>query len=114
MGYCINPKCPCSLIGSYVVWFAREGRDLYALLLETGVSTKVAKRMVLEGKGNDVAVEVIDARRAVLAMWEEGDQWTVWDLCMDQSFDDGSPAASARRATPPMRLGANGPRVGES
>ena len=115
MGYCTNPKCCHALTGNYIAWFAREGRDLRALLLETGVPADAATSMVLEGKGNDVAVEVIDDRRGMVAMQEfkNGEwSWSVWEIRLHQSFDEeedaysfgeASDAAYEARGEPPRR-----------
>ena len=44
--------------------------------------------MVLEAEEDGMVVTVIDVRRGVVAMQEDNDQWSVWDLRMHQSFDD--------------------------
>jgi hypothetical protein len=112
MAYCKNPTCTHALLRTYIVWFARGEDDLYTLLLETGVSTKVVKLMVREGKKNDISVEVIDDHRGVVAMQEfDGEwSWSVWELRLHQSFDDeedahtfgeASDAAYEARGEPP-------------
>lgn len=97
--HCTNPACPHALVGSYIVWYAGEGRDLRALLLDRGISPKVVKSMVLEAKEDEVVFTVIDARCGVVAMQEDNDQWSVWHLRMHQSFDDEVGAQTFGRAT---------------
>ena len=109
MDYCTNPKCCHALTGNYIASFAREGRDLRALLLETGVPADAATSMVLEGKGNDVAVEVIDDRRGMVAMQEfkNGECGAAGACrkyaCTSRSTRRRTPTASARPATLPTR-----------
>ena len=94
-----NPPCGYALIGTYILWHMNEGPDLRTLLRAKWIPQEVVTSMVEQTEWEQIIVEVIDTRRRVVALREDNDQWSVWEMRMHQTFDDQTGARTFGRAS---------------